>query len=65
VPDETGALVPVQDCRGLAAAIAHFTADASGRARMGANARRRAEQFDERAVLEQFARLIDRLAGAR
>jgi hypothetical protein len=32
---------------------------------MGANARRRAEAFDERVVLEQFARLIDRLAGAR
>jgi glycosyltransferase involved in cell wall biosynthesis len=65
VPDETGALVPVQDCRALAAAIAHFAADASARARLGANARRRAEQFDERVVLEQFARLIDRLAGAR
>jgi glycosyltransferase involved in cell wall biosynthesis len=65
VTGETGALVPVRDCSALAAAIARFAGDAAGRARMGANARRRAEAFDERLVLEQFARLIDRLAGAR
>jgi glycosyltransferase involved in cell wall biosynthesis len=64
VPGETGWLVPVGDEDALAATIVRLVTNAGERARWGKNARRRAEAFDERAVLEEFAQLIDRLAGA-
>jgi len=57
----TGVLVPVGDVRALGLAIARLAGDASLRARLGREARSRAEEFDERRVLEQFARLIDGL----
>jgi glycosyltransferase involved in cell wall biosynthesis len=60
---ETGLVVPVGDIGALASAIARLAADADLRARLGRQARARAEEFDERVVLEQFARLIDELAG--
>jgi glycosyltransferase involved in cell wall biosynthesis len=65
IPGETGLLVSVGDIDALAAAIRTLAREAPARARMGANARRRAEEFDERVVLERFAELIDRLAVAR
>ncbi len=65
LPEETGLLVPVRDVDALARAIQRLVADRPLRERMGANARRRAEAFDERVVLERFAELIDRLAERR
>jgi glycosyltransferase involved in cell wall biosynthesis len=62
-PDETGLLVPVKDVDALAQAIRRLVSDSALRARMSVNARRRAETFDERVVLERFAELIDRLAA--
>lgn len=63
--DETGWLVPPRDVAALAAAIDRFVSDTRLRSRLSVNARRTAEQFDERTVLERFAQLIDRLAAAR
>jgi glycosyltransferase involved in cell wall biosynthesis len=60
---ETGLVVPVGDIGALASAIARLAADADLRASLGRQARARAEDFDERVVLERFARLIDELAG--
>jgi glycosyltransferase involved in cell wall biosynthesis len=65
VPEETGLLVPVRDVDALAHAIHRLASDRPLRERMGANARRRAEEFDERVVLERFAELIDGLAAGR
>ena len=64
IPGETGRLVPPGDVTALAAAITDLVSNPAERARLGANARRQAEAFDERAVLERFAQLLDRLAGA-
>jgi len=60
---ETGLIVPVGDIGALAQTIGQLAADADLRARLGRQARERAEEFDERVVLERFARLIDALAG--
>jgi glycosyltransferase involved in cell wall biosynthesis len=46
----------------LSQAITELAADSALRERLGRAARTRAEQFDERVVLEDFAQLIDRLA---
>ena len=62
VPEETGLLVPVRDVPALGQAITRLSEDEGLRRRLGVNARRRAEAFDERVVLERFAELIDRLA---
>jgi glycosyltransferase involved in cell wall biosynthesis len=65
MPNETGLLVPVGDVPALAAAITTLTTDAPLRTQLGRQARLRAEAFDERVVLEEFAQLIDRLAEGR
>jgi glycosyltransferase involved in cell wall biosynthesis len=62
-PEETGLLVPVKDVPALAGAIERMVTDSALRVRMGVSARRRAESFDERVVLERFAELIDRLSA--
>jgi glycosyltransferase involved in cell wall biosynthesis len=64
-PNETGLLVPVGDISALAAAITTLAGDPALRARLGRQARVRAEAFDETVILEQFAQLIDRLAAGR
>ncbi len=61
--DLTGVLVPVGDVRALAAAITRLSTDAALRADLGRHARARAESFDERVVLEDFARVIDGLSA--
>ena len=65
VHDETGLLVPVGDLDAIAAAVTRLATDVPLRARLGANARRAAEPFDEAVVLERFAAVIDRLAGSK
>jgi glycosyltransferase involved in cell wall biosynthesis len=60
---ETGLIVRAGDIGGLAYAITRLSGDPALRARMGAQARTRAEAFDERVVLERFAQLIDKLAA--
>jgi glycosyltransferase involved in cell wall biosynthesis len=60
---ETGLLVAVGDIVALATALSTLASDAGLRARMGRQARARAEEFDENVVLERFARLIEELAA--
>jgi len=60
---ETGLIVPIGDVQALTRAITRVAGDAELRARLGKQARTRAEAFDERVVLEQFAQLIDRLVA--
>lgn len=62
IPGETGLLVPVGDDDALGAAIVRLASDDTLRRRLGANARRVAERFDERVVLGEFAALVDTLA---
>jgi glycosyltransferase involved in cell wall biosynthesis len=61
--EKNGLLVPVRDIRALASAISRLAGNAELRERLGREARRSAEQFDETVVLERFAELIDRLAA--
>ena len=64
VDDENGLLVPAQDPAAIATAVDRLSSDASLRVRLGQAARRTAEQFDERVVLNKFGSLIDSLAGS-
>lgn len=59
-PGETGLLVPVGDVDALSAALTSVVADADLRSRLGAAARRRAEEaFSTRTVDEQYRRLYE------
>jgi len=65
VHEQNGLLVPVGDVDALGQAIVRLTDDAALRKQLASAARRGAEPFDERRVLEQFAAIVDRLAAER
>ena len=61
VDGENGRLVPPHDAAALASAIDEIAADATRRARLGLAARQTAMRFDENAVLDRFAAMLDGL----
>jgi glycosyltransferase involved in cell wall biosynthesis len=61
VEGENGRLVPPHDTAAFAAAIDELAGDAARRTRLGLAARQTAMRFDEGAVLDRFAAMLDGL----